>query len=825
MHTNGSSDPRHKALVQLGTDEPELARALITMESRRNKEGSEADVVKVAKYVTSLMKKNKTAFKEQHHGRTSGSEVSEAVDVALESRKWEDAKQALQLAQDAIVNHAHDKIRYGVSASTQRNPMKKKLTRSAVIAQLSAVADVLELSAAAKAKPVKIVWEEQKSPTGGKGLFGSAFVTLRDQYGERSKTLNVRVDGRDPKNVRVDRGSMMGWEAIDGGRGFSTLAKGKAFATKWVQLAVEQGSEMPDVPKALLPISAAATEDGDAYLATVVSKGKTYKIGFFAESPSLAWDHATHATNDAMPGGKVTKVVRNDGMDPADMGEFISAATVSAAAPALEWVERVAETKTSGPVLGAETHITFKDKNTDMPKKVSVALRIDARDAKNVRVDQHDLTGWVAIDGGKGLSSVAKAKTYAKKWIAAVIEQGTVSPSISAAMVSADMVDFDQQPPPAGRVLGKTTSGKAIYEHPGKNSAETEKRYEGWAANDHNEAMRRFSAAYEKTNQPHLGKMSSFHMTAGQRGVQHPLAAKDAKVAYAAFKGYRDGLSASTVSAAVEQPKEGDLVYRRERGLFKLNDTVRGKVVKGKSGLMVRILSGSTVANMPLGKFVPLDDKWFTEEDFKKLHASTAKVSASDEPKVGTTWMSMDGERKIEKIEEREDKTDGSLHAWVSKQGSKSLQIIPMDQIAKHIKADEAAVAYTQKQKSAKVKEEEAAANTPVARFAKTLSPAMAAKATLTLEKGITMKNAAGKKEFFKTADLVTHLLGKGYVPHHTDAKGTEKEGWGFQLKDDPEVMKKYKLEKGHPNATTTVTLGKLPYLYGQWLLKNKVTP
>jgi hypothetical protein len=549
MHTNGSSDPRHKALVQLGTDEPELARALITMESRRNKEGSEADVVKVAKYVTSLMKKNKTAFKEQHHGRTSGSDISEAVDVALESRKWEDAKQALQLAQDAIVNHAHDKIRYGVSASLQRNPMKKKLTRSAVIAQLSAVADVLELSAAAKAKPIKIVWEEQKSPTGGKGLFGSAFVTLRDQYGERSKTLNVRVDGRDPKNVRVDRGSMMGWEAIDGGRGFSTLAKGKAFATKWVQLAVEQGSEMPDVPKALLPISAAATEDGDAYLATVVSKGKTYKIGFFAESPSLAWDHATHATNDAMPGGKVTKVVRNDGMDPADMGEFISAATVSAV-PALEWVERVAETKTSGPVLGAETDITFKDKNTDMPKKVSVALRIDARDAKNVRVDQHALTGWEAIDGGKGLSSVAKAKTYAKKWIAAVIEQGTVSPSISAAMISADMVDFDQQPPPAGRVLGKTTSGKAIYEHPGKNSAETEKRYEGWAANDHNEAMRRFNAAYEKTNQPHLGKMSSFHMTAGQRGAQHPLAAKDAKVAYAAFKSYRDGLSASTVSAA-----------------------------------------------------------------------------------------------------------------------------------------------------------------------------------------------------------------------------------------------------------------------------------
>ena len=280
-------------------------------------------------------------------------------------------------------------------------------------------------------------------------------------------------------------------------------------------------------------------------------------------------------------------------------------------------------------------------------------------------------------------------------------------------------------------------------------------------------------------------------------------------------------VSAGVVKAAVEQPKEGDLVYRRERGLFKLNDTVRGKVVKGKSGLMVRILSGSTVANMPLGKFVPLDDKWFTEADFKKLHASTT-VSASGEAKVGTTWNSSEGEKKIEKIEERPDKTDGSLYAWVSKPGTKSLQIIPMDQIAKHIKADEAAYAYAQKKNAAKAKEEEDAANTPIALFSKTLTPAMAAKAVATLEKGVTRKNASGSKEFFKTGELVEHLIKKGFEPHHIEANGKEKEGWGFRLEDDPEMMKKHKLEKGSPYAVTTVVLGKLPYLYGQWLLKNK---
>lgn len=105
--------------------------------------------------------------------------------------------------------------------------------------------------------------------------------------------------------------------------------------------------------------------------------------------------------------------------------------------------------------------------------------------------------------------------------------------------------------------------------------------------------------------------------------------------AVAAQKTLTPKISAAVVKAAVEQPKEGDLVYRRERGLFKLNDTVRGKVVKGKSGLMVRILSGSTVANMPLGKFVPLDDKWFTEEDFKKLHASATAVKASTKISAG----------------------------------------------------------------------------------------------------------------------------------------------------------------------------------------------
>lgn len=66
------------------------------------------------------------------------------------------------------------------------------------------------------------------------------------KIGERSHRLIFRIDGREG-SYRVDRLGMMGhiWEAIDGGRGFSSVSKAKAFVTTWIGLAQEQADLCP----------------------------------------------------------------------------------------------------------------------------------------------------------------------------------------------------------------------------------------------------------------------------------------------------------------------------------------------------------------------------------------------------------------------------------------------------------------------------------------------------------------------------------------------------------------------------------------------------
>lgn len=59
-------------------------------------------------------------------------------------------------------------------------------------------------------------------------------------------SLAFRIDGREG-SYRVDFLGTMGqiWEAIDGGDGFSSVAKAKAFVSRWIELAIEQSDLHP----------------------------------------------------------------------------------------------------------------------------------------------------------------------------------------------------------------------------------------------------------------------------------------------------------------------------------------------------------------------------------------------------------------------------------------------------------------------------------------------------------------------------------------------------------------------------------------------------
>lgn len=75
-------------------------------------------------------------------------------------------------------------------------------------------------------------------------------ATATAKIGSRVHSLAFRIDGREG-DYRVDRLGMLGhiWEAIDGGRGFSSVAKAKAFARAWLRAAVAQGDLCPKVDR------------------------------------------------------------------------------------------------------------------------------------------------------------------------------------------------------------------------------------------------------------------------------------------------------------------------------------------------------------------------------------------------------------------------------------------------------------------------------------------------------------------------------------------------------------------------------------------------
>lgn len=72
-------------------------------------------------------------------------------------------------------------------------------------------------------------------------------VTTRNTYTnqERTYTVALRIDGR-LGEYRVDSCTVAPlWEAIDGGKGFPTVAAAKRFATAWIRECFHQGTLHP----------------------------------------------------------------------------------------------------------------------------------------------------------------------------------------------------------------------------------------------------------------------------------------------------------------------------------------------------------------------------------------------------------------------------------------------------------------------------------------------------------------------------------------------------------------------------------------------------
>lgn len=72
-----------------------------------------------------------------------------------------------------------------------------------------------------------------------KVLGASIEVSLRSR--SRPCYVPLRIDARG-ETVRVDMGCTLTciWSAIDGGRGFATVAEAKRFAERWARAAIEQ---------------------------------------------------------------------------------------------------------------------------------------------------------------------------------------------------------------------------------------------------------------------------------------------------------------------------------------------------------------------------------------------------------------------------------------------------------------------------------------------------------------------------------------------------------------------------------------------------------
>lgn len=81
----------------------------------------------------------------------------------------------------------------------------------------------------------------------GSNIFVSSTLKVRFQGSDREHAVIYRIDGRNVarEGFRVDRGGIMGWEAVDGGTGPKTLRAAKALASRHFDAIVQQGTLTP----------------------------------------------------------------------------------------------------------------------------------------------------------------------------------------------------------------------------------------------------------------------------------------------------------------------------------------------------------------------------------------------------------------------------------------------------------------------------------------------------------------------------------------------------------------------------------------------------
>ncbi len=84
-----------------------------------------------------------------------------------------------------------------------------------------------------------------------KDVWVSSTVKVWSRFTERNIVAIFRVDGSDRarSGYRADRGGIMGWEAIDGGRGFATASEAKAYVERYVAAMHEQTTLTPRIER------------------------------------------------------------------------------------------------------------------------------------------------------------------------------------------------------------------------------------------------------------------------------------------------------------------------------------------------------------------------------------------------------------------------------------------------------------------------------------------------------------------------------------------------------------------------------------------------
>jgi len=81
----------------------------------------------------------------------------------------------------------------------------------------------------------------------GSNILVSTTLKVRFPGSDREHAVIYRIDGRNVarEGYRVDRGGIMGWEAVDGGTGPTTLRAAKALASRHFDEVVKQATLTP----------------------------------------------------------------------------------------------------------------------------------------------------------------------------------------------------------------------------------------------------------------------------------------------------------------------------------------------------------------------------------------------------------------------------------------------------------------------------------------------------------------------------------------------------------------------------------------------------